>query len=207
LKTWRYTWDIPEFDEYNNLWKELLPLLLKHDLYLWKVPSGCPQEQPDGLPSADNYLFLSANRFSRNTSLVTVKRFLCHNGLLHAARRTRGGVSDCVLRVLTAGGQGHDHLCMMRRLSRPPDALLCNNHILPLIDEIIFEDIVIGVFPKVMHYLGEVADGFYMTSVEDVLYMVLQAFEVRQFFCFDSALKLGVHRALRTFTETLSHTG
>jgi len=46
-----------------------------------------------------------------------------------------------------------------------------------------------------------------MTSVEDVLYMVLQAFEVRQFFCFDSALKLGVHRALRTFTETLSHTG
>ena len=136
-----------------------------------------------------------------------MKRFLCHNGLLHAARRTRGGVSDCVLRVLTAGGQGHDHLCIMRRLSRPPDALLCNNHVLPLIDEIIFEDIVIGVFPKVMHYLGEVADGFYMTSVEDILYMVLQAFEVRQFFWSDSALKLGVHRASRTFIETLLHTG
>ena len=188
------------------MWNELLPLLSKHGLHLWKVTSG-RQIQTGDLPDPNNYLYLSANRFTRNGSLVTAKQFITRNGLIHAARRTRGGVSDCVLRVLTAGGQGHDHLRLMRRLSRPPGALLCNNHILPLIDEIVFEDIVIGVFPKVMNWLGEATYGVYITSVEDGLYMILQAFEVRPLFWSDSALKLGVHRELRTFIETLLHTG
>ena len=177
------------------MWNELLPLLSKHGLHLWEVTPGY-QKQPEGLPNADNYLHLSANRFSLNTSLLTVKQFLNRNGLSHAARSTRVGRTDCVLRVLTAGGQGQDHLRIMRRLSRPPDILLCNNHILPLIDEIIFEDIVIGVFPKIMHYLGEATYGSYMTSVEDLLHMVLQAFEVRSLFRSDSAPKLSSHKGI-----------
>ncbi|KAJ3493871.1 hypothetical protein NLJ89_g10919 [Agrocybe chaxingu] len=104
-----------------------------------------------------------------------MRQYLSNNGLSHAARSASR--RDFILRIVTAGDQGQDHLDIMRRLSSSPDILRGNNHILPMVKEITFADIVIGVFPRVMFSLLEAIDPCYMNSVEDVLYMVLQALE------------------------------
>ncbi|KDR71601.1 hypothetical protein GALMADRAFT_793188 [Galerina marginata CBS 339.88] len=176
LITWRISDPTVDIEVYRAIWNELIPLFAQHGLNLWKANWGF-QQQPDGLANADGYLYLSA-KVINNTSLARVKQFNGNNGLSHAARYTRpGAVHDCVLRVITVRGQGHDHLRIIRRLSLPPDALLSSNHVLPMINELVFEDIVIGVFPRLIYHLGEATDISKMNSVEDVLYMFLQAFE------------------------------
>ncbi|KAF8884760.1 kinase-like domain-containing protein [Gymnopilus junonius] len=152
--------------------RENLPIDL-HGLALWESGPGF-HSQPGGLPQPDNYLFLSANKVNIN---IRVNRFLVHNGLNNIARTTCGIKRDCVLRILTAGGQGVTVLRLLRRLSQPPESLFANNHILPLIDEIIFDDIVIGVFPRLLLDLDYALLPFNGNSVEDSLHMILEALE------------------------------
>ncbi|KDR77466.1 hypothetical protein GALMADRAFT_39225, partial [Galerina marginata CBS 339.88] len=97
------------------------------------------------------------------------------NGLSHAASGRNG--RDFILRVMTAGGQGHNHLNIMRRISSAPGALRGQNHILPMLDEIVFEDIVIGIFPRCSYDFPWASGMHEFSSVEDLLYMVLQALE------------------------------
>ncbi|KAH9480120.1 hypothetical protein JR316_0006717 [Psilocybe cubensis] len=88
------------------------------------------------------------------------------------------GVRDVVLRVIVTSGEGQGHLQILKRLSSPPDILMSNNHILPILYEIIFQDIIILAVPKLIFNLEDACrpDKF-SNSVEDLLYMVVQAFE------------------------------
>lgn len=112
--------------------------------------------------------------------MVNWNHFRTHSKpIRHAARMN--DVRDVVLRVIAASGEGQTHLRILRRLSAPPDFLLSSNHILPILYQIIFEDIVILAVPKVIFNFCEIFDPYYSNSVEDALYMVLQAFEVGHF--------------------------
>ncbi|PPQ75047.1 hypothetical protein CVT26_012071 [Gymnopilus dilepis] len=174
LHAWRSS-EAAELPAYTELWNEFLPLLSRHNLSLWKALDG-RHSSPGGLPQADNYFYFSANK-THNLSSIHVEEFHVQNALSNIARTTTGVRRDCVLRVITAGGQGHDHLRILRHLSQSPGALLSNNHVLPLIDEISFEDITIGVCPRLSHNLESIFLPHCNNSAEDILHMVLQGFE------------------------------
>ncbi|KAF9047867.1 hypothetical protein BJ165DRAFT_1468556 [Panaeolus papilionaceus] len=66
---------------------------------------------------------------------------------------------------------------MLRYLNQAPDILLSSNHILPMLTEMVFEDISFGVFPKVENALWFAFISFYSNSLEDILYMLMEALE------------------------------
>ena len=91
-----------------------------------------------------------------------------------------------MVRVLSAGGEGLDILNIMRLLSGSPDNLLSNNHMLPM-EEIIYQDIVFGVFPLLGDTVRNAMMPFLQNcSVEDIVLIIMQALEVRQFYPFRS---------------------
>lgn len=92
-----------------------------------------------------------------------------------------------MIRVVTVGGEGHDHLKILRTLATGEKSLLSNNHTLPLLAEFQLEDITFCVFPKA----AETAHRAYeatktMNSVGDILDMYMQMLEVRTFYVISS---------------------
>ncbi|KAH9480122.1 hypothetical protein JR316_0006719 [Psilocybe cubensis] len=170
LRDWR---NLDE-EDYDAAWDELLPLFKKHGYQLWKRGPGLQSHSGGHLP-CDNFLFLTPDK-TKNISIVRWPHFINFNGLSHAARSINAK-RDAILRLVASGGQGGTHLRIMRRLSSPPDILMSNNHILPFIDEISYQDIVVLSFPKLISSLQECLDTARDNSVEDILYMVAQTFE------------------------------
>ncbi len=130
------------------------------------------------LPDPSNYVFVPINK---PNSTYTLSQFPVSNGLLHAARKDK---RHYIIRVLSAGGEGLDTLNIVRLLaSQSPDNLLSNNHMLPMVEEIIYKDVVFGVFPL----LGDRVQFAMMpllrqSSVEDIVFMIMQALEVCHFY-------------------------
>ncbi|PPQ91190.1 hypothetical protein CVT25_001206 [Psilocybe cyanescens] len=172
LVSWKDTED--RGSEHKVIWDQLRPLLQRHGYRLWKVTMG-GQMHDDKFPKYPGYTFLTPNK-EKNVARVNWKIFLADNGLSHAARRLHDS-QDVVLRVVTAGGQGHTHLRIHRRLAALPGILMSNNHILPILQEIVYQDITIVVVPKLIFDLNRVLRSRCRNSLEDVLYMVLQVFE------------------------------
>lgn len=88
---------------------------------------------------------------------------------------------DVFVRVLGAGGEGNSHVRAIRKLATGGESVKTNNHVLPLLQEILVEDVVLGVFPMVSVCMRMAMwnDTSYRTSVADVLDMFVQALEVR----------------------------
>ena len=108
-----------------------------------------------------------------------VMMFGVDSGLLHAVRGKDN--KDYIVRVMTSGGEGHDHLRLVRRLSCTfPDNTLSNTHILPMVLEVQFKDITFGFFPKAQYPLNRVLKNM-KSTVEDAVHMILQALEVSVF--------------------------
>jgi hypothetical protein len=105
-----------------------------------------------------------------------VMRFGVANGLFHAVRGE--DKNDYIVRVITSGGEGHNQLRIIRRLSSTfPDNTFSNCHILPMVLEVQFRDITFGFFPKAQYDL----DFLFKTresTVEDAVHIILQALEV-----------------------------
>ena len=101
------------------------------------------------------------------------------NGLKRVVR-TREGV-DLVCRVIVIHKEGHECLKALRRLAVGANTLLADNHVLPMVRELHFEDIVCGLFPltgpSMVTSFGPRA-GFVRNSVGDIMDMLLQALEV-----------------------------
>ncbi|KJA17226.1 hypothetical protein HYPSUDRAFT_206395 [Hypholoma sublateritium FD-334 SS-4] len=65
----------------------------------------------------------------------------------------------------------------MRLLTTSPDNLLSNNHILPM-EEIVYQDIVFGVFPVLGNSVRRaMMPAMQQSSVEDIVLMIMQALE------------------------------
>lgn len=72
----------------------------------------------------------------------------------------------------------------MQLLTRSPDNLLSNNHILPM-EEIVYHDIVFGVYPLLGDSVRNAMMPFMQQcSLEDIVLIIMQALEVRQFYSF-----------------------
>lgn len=129
----------------------------------------------DGTPSPSNYVFVP-----HNFQLVAgnLSRFPVGNGCLHAAQKDN---RHYVVRVISAGGQGQNNLHILRILSTSsPDNLLSNNHILPIVAEIVYQDIHFAVFPKVGPRIQVAMMPLVQkNTIEDIVYIIMQALEVR----------------------------
>lgn len=149
------------------------PVFQHQGLTLWRRCNELNQSS-DGPPAPSNYAFVPFN-FPNGIHALT--DFGVFNGLHHAARK---GGRHYVVRVMSVRGEGSTSLGILRLLSTTsPDNLLSNNHILPMEMEIVYQDIVFGVFP----FLGATLRGsmfplFQECTVEDSAYMVMQALEV-----------------------------
>ena len=91
--------------------------------------------------------------------------------------RTKEG-HDVTVRPIRLGEEGRKHLEILKRVSTGPQALLCNNHCLPMFDTISFEDVTLGLFPFVGGTMDDAFGSWPENSVGDVIDMILQALEV-----------------------------
>ena len=159
------------------MWDTLSPLLQQRGFTFWRRSSNELNQKIDSAPLPNNYSFVPAN-LSNPDQMVMM--FGVDNGLLHAVRGKDN--KDYIVRVMTSGGEGHNHLRVVRRLSCTfPDNTLSNCHILPMVLEMQFEDITFGFFPKAQYVLVDVLTTREST-VEDAVHMILQALEVILFF-------------------------
>jgi hypothetical protein len=55
---------------------------------------------------------------------------------------------------------------------------MSDNHVLPMIQEFRYQDIVFGIFPKIAVSMDRSVSSWPKNSVEDVLDMFMQALEV-----------------------------
>lgn len=85
---------------------------------------------------------------------------------------------DVVIRVIVIGDEGKNHLKILNRIARGKAALHSTNHALPLFQQLVFEDIVFGVFPKIGARVFDIVGRWAKNSVGDVLEMVMQMLEV-----------------------------
>jgi hypothetical protein len=83
-----------------------------------------------------------------------------------------------IIRVITAGGQGSNHLKILRMVAAGVDSFMSDNHVLPMIQEFRYQDIVFGIFPKIAASMDRSVSSWPKNSVEDVLDMFMQALEV-----------------------------
>ncbi|KAH9480112.1 hypothetical protein JR316_0006709 [Psilocybe cubensis] len=168
-------WKFLSLEDYIEAWGELRPLFERNGFQLWKTTTFQQVWNNDLPPQGDNFLYLTSHD-KPNKSLVRWNTFSVLTACLHHAARMNG-VRDVVLRVVSISGEGQTHLRILKRLVSPPDHMLSSNHILPILHEFSFEDIVIIAVPKLIFDLREVLHYTHSNSVEDALYMVLQALE------------------------------
>ena len=99
------------------------------------------------------------------------------NGLCHGATTADG--HSAIVRIISIGDEGKNHLQVLRKIARGNDSLLVDNHAVPLWREVHFEDMVFGVFPFIGGCLFECYAPWIKNSVGDIVDMILQAIEVR----------------------------
>jgi hypothetical protein len=173
---------------YVTSWNYLRKFLASHGYNLWPFdpvrprtlsPPGWDYGAPNGflhLPST----LLSAPEtnvdYSQGVQLglggITVPR-----NIIWPARHDHG---DVVVRVLSVGGEGQRSLKILRQVATAPESLMRSNHSLPLFREIMLQDIVLGIFPRVTASLAEIftPNALSFMAERDVLEILMQCLEV-----------------------------
>ena len=92
---------------------------------------------------------------------------------------------DVVCRLITVGGDGHECLAALRRLTAAPLTIFSDNGVLPMLREIQFYDITLGIFPyaglSMSDVFGPSVLDLAKNSVGDLMDLLLQALEVGNF--------------------------
>ena len=162
--------------QYRKIWDTIAPLLQQRGFTFWLKTINELNQKIDSLPLPNNYSFVPAN-LSNPAAMVMM--FGVDSGL-HAVRGKDN--QDYTVLVMTSGGEDHNDLRLVRRLSSTfPDNTLSSSHILPMVREVQFEDITFGFFPKAQYPLNRVLKNM-KSTVKDVVHMILQALEVIVFF-------------------------
>lgn len=91
---------------------------------------------------------------------------------------TRIGSHDVGIRVITIRNEGHDHLRILRKIATGVNSLFSNNHVLPMLSEFQFEDIIFGIFPKVGGELRDLYGNWARNSAGDIIEVIMQMLEV-----------------------------
>lgn len=174
LAEWKNIEESQEDGLYPYIWNNLEAFLNEHQFTLFHRFDNLNQNTPD-LPAPSNYIYCSVNNIYRSGQLVS---FCVPTACHHAARKNK---RHYVIRVMRVAEQGLNHLQILRLLSNTvPDNLLSNNHILPMVEELTYEDISFGVFPLVCGQLQVVLMPMSTKcTLEDALHLIMQAIEVR----------------------------
>ena len=93
------------------------------------------------------------------------------------AARTSDG-RDVVIRVLSIGDSGRDHVIVLDEIARGTMPLLHFSHMLPLLDLIELEDITFGVFPMAAGSVDLMYGLWAKPSLGDILDVIIQCLEV-----------------------------
>ena len=98
---------------------------------------------------------------------------------------SRGGTTSCglnvIIRVVVMGNEGRHHLNILRKLAQGTKSLLTDNHVVPLWNEVQFDDLIFTVVPYVGYSMRECYGEWAKNSVGDIIDMILQALEASQF--------------------------
>ena len=84
-----------------------------------------------------------------------------------------------IVRLVTIGDEGREHLRILRKLARGPPSLMVENHIVPVWGEVQLEDITIIYYPYIGNDMEDCYGRWAKNSVGDIVDMILQALEVR----------------------------
>lgn len=158
---------------YIETWKKL-EAVFEHNGYKLFSHDDEYNQRTLGFLSPSNYIYVP---FTYPRVSAGFCRYAVMNGCQHAVEKDK---RYYVARVLSVRGEGLNTLQIMRILSsQSPENLLSNHHILPMAHEFMYQDIVFGVFPltgaRVQTALLPVLAE---STVEDIVYIVMQALEV-----------------------------
>ncbi|TFK87222.1 hypothetical protein K466DRAFT_586559 [Polyporus arcularius HHB13444] len=79
-----------------------------------------------------------------------------------------------VIRIVKMGDEGQQHLDILRRLGRAPHTMMSANHVIPLLQEICFDDMTFCVFPLVGFPMDDAYRSWAENSVGDIVDMIIQ---------------------------------
>ncbi|KAI0636466.1 hypothetical protein C8Q77DRAFT_1246522 [Trametes polyzona] len=171
-----------------DLWKLLRAFFMTCGYTLWKQESGsgsilCPDvdDIEDVARHAHGYAYATQHRGigPQVGSVNDLFGFVNKNPLYRPARQANG--RDVMIRVLAIGERGRTHIAVLEATSMGPYAYFNDNHSVPLLDFVHFQDITFGVFPKVGFRMQEAYGSWAKNSVGDVVDMILQCVEALVF--------------------------
>ncbi|KAF9048009.1 hypothetical protein BDZ89DRAFT_1154829 [Hymenopellis radicata] len=176
-----------DHEDFENIWNLLGPVLAKHGWTSWSWRGFCMLRPPGGgpgsLPNANGYIYAGSSAGLSPFEADRIEIWQYVNPLNRAVRSHEG--RDAVCRIIVVGKEGRNALDALRRLATGPDTLLFENHVLPMLQEIHFQDLILGVFPMTgipMSWLyGDSALAGTDSSVGDLMDMFLQALEALEF--------------------------
>ncbi|CDO75225.1 hypothetical protein BN946_scf184895.g5 [Trametes cinnabarina] len=182
LQLWRQPL-VTDDDDYqeaeNAVWEPLQPLFEERGYKLWVYNFGSlfspgPEESAE---VSSGFAYASPHRGGGEVpgSVWDIFEFLSMNALCRPARTKEG--RDVVIRVLAVGHRGSDHADILRTIARGCLAFYSNNHTIPLLDTVEFEDITFGIFPKVGFRVEEAYGYWAKNSVGDIVDMLRQCLE------------------------------
>ncbi|THH19667.1 hypothetical protein EW146_g1547 [Bondarzewia mesenterica] len=144
LQEWRYHKDQPKGAFPRDMWTSLEPFFLSQGYILWKPqsyalclspPNGAPRS-PDGFAYSTQYNDLKPKTLSFDM-LNTI----------HCPARTIDN-HDVLIRLMAiCRDRGERHRVALSRLATGNDALRGDNHVVPVLKEIVHDDMTFAVFP------------------------------------------------------------
>ncbi|KAG6915905.1 hypothetical protein DXG01_009372 [Tephrocybe rancida] len=174
LETWRAPGGTSAAEE--AVWADLLPVLREAGYEPWPYIALSILRAPTD-PAPNGFSLVSSHREHMDGmgSLRDLRQFQYWTPLLRATRTAQG--QDVIIRVIVVGDEGREHLEVLRRVAAGPRALLCENHVLPMLRELCFRHVVFGVFPRAAGDVRYAWQDFYRNSVGDIVDFVLQMLE------------------------------
>ncbi|KAF9063287.1 hypothetical protein BDP27DRAFT_1405833 [Rhodocollybia butyracea] len=165
---------------YITSWNYLRPVLASHGYKLWSFdPVRARILSPPGWDHGASNGFLHISPAGRTTYGAGLGRLAVSRSMLWPARHDHG---DVVVRVLSVGGQGERSLKIQRQVATPPEALMRSNHALPMFREIVLQDIVLGIYPRVTSNLADIFISENLSFMErDVMEVFSQCLEALDF--------------------------
>ena len=93
---------------------------------------------------------------------------------IHCFAQTEDG-RYVLIRLISKGDQGHEDLDILQKVATGPLAFLGENHCLPMLQQLVLEDMTFGVFPAVSDGLNSP----WFLTISEVFDVVIQLLEVR----------------------------
>ncbi|KAI9069072.1 hypothetical protein FKP32DRAFT_1560428 [Trametes sanguinea] len=172
-------WRSPAGDEYgeNAIWNQLHDFLLARGYTLWRHVGFTYYAPPRDMDSTCNgFAYAPVHLGSGPEGRVRLLSEIdCLNGLTRPARATDG--RDVVIRVISIGSEGRNHLDVLEYISRGLTSQVAPNHAIPLLEVFELEDITFGVFPRIGGTMTDAYESWAENSVGDIVDMMIQCLE------------------------------